>query len=118
MNHIDKLKPDHGPEYIIQQAIIRKLRGLEWFVKPTHGNMYQSGFPDLFCYHSSYGLRWVEVKNPKKYAFTTAQIQDFPKFSAVQCGIWVLTSDSEEEYKKLFRPANWHTYLSIWKGSN
>jgi hypothetical protein len=112
-----KFKSKRGPEWIIQQAIIKKLRGLEWFVKPTHGNMYQSGFPDLFAAHLSYGSRWIEVKNPVSFKFTPAQLQDFPRFSAVQCGIWILVSDSEEEYKKLFSPPNWHTYFAIWGGS-
>lgn len=103
------------PEAIIQDKICKKLKGLDWFVKETHGDMFQSGFPDIFAFHRMYGMRWIEVKNPKGYSFTNAQLKWFPLFSAHECGIWILISDSEEEYKKLFRPPNWHTYLSIWK---
>lgn len=85
--------------------------GEGWFVKPTHGNMFQSGFPDLFCAHHLYGTRWIECKNPKAYKFTPAQLIDFPKFAAAKCGIWVLTNDSDVEINKLFHPPNWHTYL-------
>jgi hypothetical protein len=103
------------PEAKIQDAIIKKLRYLEWLVKPTHGNAYQSGFPDLFAAHVKYGQRWIEVKNAAAYSFTPAQIEWFPQFSAAQCGIWILVSDSDEEIKKLMAPPNWHTYMKgIW----
>ena len=103
--------PKKGPEYYIQQKIIAKLRMLGWFVKSTHGNMFQSGFPDLFCCHTRYGQRWVEVKNPEAYSFTPAQLEDFPKFCANGSGIWVLTSDSDVEINKLFKSPNWIFYL-------
>ena len=110
-----KPKVKTGPEAKIQEAITKKLKYLGWLVKATHGNMFQSGFPDLFCAHVRYGQRWVEVKNPVSYKFTPAQREWFPQFSAAQCGIWILISDSESEINKLFGPPNWHTYLSIWK---
>lgn len=106
-----KFKKKKGPEHHIQQAIIKKLRYLGWFVKETHGNMFQSGFPDLFACHSVYGQRWIEVKNPASYRFTPAQLDDFPKFSANGCGVWVLVSDSDKEINKLFREPNWSDYL-------
>lgn len=111
------MRSKKGPEAIIQEKLIKKLKGLDWFVKPTHGNLYQSGFPDLYCFHKNYGQRWVEVKNAESYKFTPAQLEWFPRFSAVQCGIWILTNDSDAELKKLFGPANWYQYLSIWSGS-
>jgi hypothetical protein len=77
--------------------------------------MFQSGFPDLFCCHKSYGIRWVEVKNPEKYSFTAAQLTDFPMFNAHGVGIWVLVAATEEEYKKLFRPQNWYQYTSVMR---
>ena len=100
-----------GPEKIIQIAIVKKLRLLGWFVKETHGNLYQSGFPDLYACHKEYGPRWVEVKNPKKYRFTPAQLRDFPLFTANGADIWVLVSDSDYEINKLFKSANWYQYL-------
>ncbi len=110
---MDKFKSRQvkGPEAQIQAAIIKKLTLLGWFVKATHGNMYQSGFPDLFICHTRYGQRWVEVKNPDRYDFTPAQAEFFPKFSANGSPIWILTSDSDTEINKLFQQENWYRYL-------
>jgi hypothetical protein len=55
------------------------------------------------------------VKNPEKYSFTPAQLETFPMFGAKGIGIWVLVAATEAEYRKLFGPANWYTYLSNWK---
>lgn len=99
------------PETVLQDKIIYKLKGLDWFVKATHGSALTDGWPDLFCCHSKYGARWIEVKVKERYSFTSAQLQWFPKFCAHGSGIWVLTSDSDEEYNKLFKPPNWHYFL-------
>lgn len=101
----------NGPEDKIQTAIIKKLRFFEWFVKSTHGNMYQSGFPDLYAAHRRYGPRWIEVKNPEAFRFTAAQLEIFPMMTAAGVGIWVLTSDHESEFEKLLKPPNWGLYL-------
>ena len=104
-----KIKTKRGPEKIIQIAIVKKLRLLGWFVKETHGNLYQSGFPDIYATHKEYGSRWIEVKNPKRYKFTPAQLRDFPLFTANGADIWVL--GGANEIGKLFKPANWYQYL-------
>ena len=93
------------------------LRYKGWFVKVTHGNMYQSGYPDLYAPHSTYGPRWIEVKKPnmKGSKFTPAQLADFPKFCANGSGVWVLTAATKDEYEKLFQNPNWVVYLKIWK---
>lgn len=106
-------KKPHGPEHYVRDAIVKELRYREWLVKMTHGNQYQSGFPDLFCAHKKYGIRWVEVKLPemKGSHFTAAQLEWFPQFSAAGVGIWVLTGATDHEIGKLHHPANWTTYL-------
>ena len=106
-----------GPEDKVQRAIIKMLRNKGWFVKPTHGNMYQSGFPDLFACHSRYCQRWIEVKDPNRGGdvFTTAQHETFPKLCANGSGVWVLVGDSDYEYNKLFKRQNWFDYLDVWK---
>ncbi len=104
-------KSKRGPEAIIQEQIIKELRFREWMVKVTHGNMYQSGFPDLFCSNRKYGTRWIEVKNLEKHVFTPAQEEWFPIFKAHGCGIWILTSASPNELAKLFKPPNWEEYF-------
>ena len=81
----------------------------------THGNMYQQGFPDLFACNSRYGHRWIEVKNPKAYKFTPAQVHSFPKMCANGSGVWVLVAATEEEYMKLFEPFNWWQYTGAFK---
>jgi hypothetical protein len=100
-----------GPEAKIQQEIILALRAAEWFVMVMHGNEFQKGVPDLYACHAQYGPRWIEVKNPLAYAFTPAQREMFPKFTAVNSGIWVLTSATPQELGKLFQPSNWWQYL-------
>jgi hypothetical protein len=103
------------PEEEIRKAIIDFLILRGWFCMITHGNLYQSGFPDVYACHSKYGTRWIEVKNPKKYSFTPAQLETFPKMCANGAGVWVLTEATEAEYSKLFKPANWYTYLSVFR---
>jgi len=104
-----------GPEDIIQQDLIRLLKLKEWFVKETHGNMYSSGWPDLYACKRRYGPRWIEVKNPVNYKFQPSQIEDFHKWTAEGIGIWILVAATEHEYDKLFRAPNWHHYLSVFK---
>ena len=77
----------------------------------THGNLYQKGFPDVYATHSSFGIRWIEAKNPNAYCFTPAQLDTFPKLAANGTGIWILTAATEAEYEKLWKPANWFVYL-------
>lgn len=100
-----------GPEAEIQVKIIKALTLRGWFVKSTHGNAYQSGFPDLYCIHKSYGQRWVEIKYRHAYQFTSAQLRDFPQFEANGVGIWILTDDTEVELAKLHKKPNWKEFL-------
>lgn len=86
----------------------------DWHVIITHGNLYQHGLPDLYAMHRAYGTRWIETKNPGKFSFTKAQLESFPMFTAKGVGIWIVTAATEDEYMKLFRPANWHLFLPIW----
>lgn len=104
-----------GPEAIIQEQLVNMLRIKEWFVKETHGNMYSSGWPDLYACKRKYGPRWIEVKNPDKYVFQPSQIADFTRWTAEGIGIWILVAATEEEYAKLFAKPNWSHYLSIYK---
>lgn len=103
------------PEREIQNAIIKYLTDRGWYVKETHGNEFQSGFPDLYAVHEIYGQRWIEVKNPGKYQFTPAQIATFTRWSRCKIKVWVLVAANEKEYTKLFGHANWQDYLSVNK---
>ena len=112
MRNGNKSKRRH-PEKDIQDAIINFLTLRGWWCKNMHGNMYQSGFPDIFACHSKYGIRLIEVKLPdmKGSKFTPAQLVDFPKMRANGARIWVLTAAKESEYAKLFKPDNIREFL-------
>jgi len=100
------------PETIIEHDIAKMLRVEGWHVMHTVGNMFQSGFPDIFACHSSFGHRWIEVKRPDgKSRIESSQMISFPKLTANESGVWILVSATIHEYKKLFAPANWHTYI-------
>jgi hypothetical protein len=102
----------NGPEQLILDKVRDALTLRGWFIIKLHGSMYQSGLPDLYCTHKTYGMRFVEVKNPLAFSFTVAQKDIFPKLIANGTGVWVLVSDSEEELQKLFKPHNyWHFCL-------
>jgi hypothetical protein len=107
----------HRPEAKVQDAIESMLKIKDWYIKRTHGNIYQSGFADIFACHHVYGQRWIEVKLPgmKGSKFTPAQLESFPKFCAHGSGVWVLTAATEEEYAKLFKAPNWWQYLDIMR---
>lgn len=117
MDPLKLKKRGKQPEAVIQDKIVMKLRYRGWFVKETHGSVWQSGLPDIYAANRKYGPRWIEVKNPNRYRFTPAQLEDFPQFSAAGVGIWILVSDEDSELDKLFSPPNWHTYLQLWKES-
>lgn len=111
-----KVKPirntKQGPEAKIQKALVKFLRERGWWVKETHGNMYQSGLPDLYAVKRQYGRpRWIEVKYVPNLKFTPAQWEDFPRMVTEGIGIWVLTAATEEEYQKLFKPPNLWVYM-------
>jgi hypothetical protein len=109
------LRPDdlrRSPEEKIQSDLIGFLTLRGWTIMPTHGNMFQRGFPDLYALHEAHGSRWIEVKNPKQFSFTAAQKQYFPIMSLAGVGIWILVAASEDEYAKLFRPANCFAYMA------
>jgi hypothetical protein len=120
--------PRKRPEAKIQLAIIDFLKERGWKVMVTHGNTFQQGFPDLYCLHSTYGAKWIEVKCPTGFVFTPAQRKCFPIIHetyrvAIEAGgsgrpicgigIWILNDATEAEYKKLFDPPNWYTYLYL-----
>ena len=92
------------------------LQAKGWWVKPTHGNLYQAGFPDLFATHKHYASRWIEVKKPgrknRKRCFENSQLETFPQMCANGTGVWVLTGYEEDDYRRLFLPYNWEEYLS------
>ena len=110
-----KIRSQTKPETILQRKIADYLKLRDWYVKNTHGNAFQSGFPDLYACHKRYGTRWIEVKMPTHYKFTPAQLDTFPEFAAKGVGVWVLNEATETQYKLLFGPPNWHMFLQVMK---
>jgi hypothetical protein len=110
-----RIIPARKPESDLQKRIMLKLHQNGWMAKATHANEYQVGFPDVFAAHFTLGARWIECKQATGYVFTEAQLEDFPKLSNNGSGVWILTSDTDWEYNKLFKPQNWYTYLDVMK---
>lgn len=106
-----KIQSKRGPEYVIQQAIIRYLRDRGWYVKVMHGSLYQSGIPDLYATHKKYGPRWIEVKNPVNYHFTAAQYKEFPQMISNGSPIFILCAANNDNYKRLFQKSNLWIYM-------
>lgn len=100
------------PEAKLSREIQAYAEPRGWLVERTHGNRYQSGFPDLFLAHVDYGQRWVDVKRADHYTFTRAQRIKWPEWERNGVGIWILCYATQDEYNKLFGPPNWRDY---WK---
>jgi hypothetical protein len=111
MDH-KEFKKREGPEAVIQKNFIKYLKQRGWNVERVVGNLLQSGFPDIYIMHPQHGQRWVDLKNPKGYEFTSAQKWKWPIWEAHGVGIWIIAGWTDEEYDKLFRPPNWREY---WK---
>lgn len=98
-------------ERTLQAEITTFLEGRGWRVKPTHGDEYQAGFPDLWLWHPEHDYRWMDTKRKRGYRFTNAQLRDWYVEDLFGGLIWIMTDASEEEYAKLFEPPNWQSYL-------
>ena len=104
-----------GPEWFGARDWRRFLKPKGWECFTTHGNRFQSGFPDDYLIHKEFGTRWVDYKYSKKNVFTQAQRKLWPLWDALGVGIWILTEVvSDTEFQKLFGPPNWRDY---WKPS-
>ena len=106
------------PEHILQDKVIAMMRDRGWFVRQTHGNAFQKGFPDLYCFNESFRKapfgreRWIDCKVPGQHRYTKAQCQEWPLWEAAGIGIWIMMYATDEWYAKLFGPPNFRDY---WK---
>lgn len=108
-----KIKTKHGPEYAIQQRIIKYLQKRGWYVKIMTASMFMSGLPDLYATHRVYGGKFIEVKHEKAWHFTVAQKEVFPQLLGHGTPIWILFEADAANYKKLFNPCNCPAYLAL-----
>jgi Holliday junction resolvase len=95
-----------GPERELQDRVILKLEEAGYFVKETHGSLYQSGLPDLYAVRNGRQC-FIELK--VTMSFTAAQRTMFPKMAAEAVPVWVLTD--ENDINLLEGKPNWHTYM-------
>jgi hypothetical protein len=101
------------PEDKLQDQIVQFLRDRGWLVEETHGNAYQRGLPDLFCWHPKYKLfRWVDVKVESRNVYTKAQCQKWPIWESFELGVWIMMKADDEWYQKLWEPPN---FRDFWK---
>jgi len=107
-------RPKHGPEWYIQRDLMVYMKARGWHVERMTGNMYQKGIPDLYCYHKTWGERWIDVKNDGKYSFTDDQKRKWPIWERAGIGIWILTGANQQQYDLIFKPPNFRSY---WKRS-
>jgi hypothetical protein len=111
---MDSISTDRKLELDIQRELITFLQARGWHVERMLGNAYQSGIPDLFCYHKKWGMRWIEVKRPAGYSFTQRQRQRWPAWEKAGIGIWILTAATDEQHDLLFKSPNWRDF---WRRS-
>ena len=111
---MDKVRKKDNKEARIQADVEKRLLLEKWYVKNTHGNIYQAGFPDLYVAHIKYGTRWIEVKNPDGWAFTPAQVIEFPLMAASGVGIWIVT-DPYQVPDILFTPPNFWQFFGAFQ---
>ena len=107
------IKSKHGPEWHIQQQIIKYLQKRGWFVKIITASLYLSGMPDLYATHRVYGPKFIEVKVEKRWSFTKAQKDIFPQLLGHGTPIWIMFAADKTNYDLLFKPSNAPFHLAI-----
>lgn len=109
---IEKPRFHSRPEAALQKKIITFLENKEWLIEVMHGNAFQKGIPDLFCWHINFGFRWIDVKLPTGSDLTKAQCQKWTSWREKGLKIHIMKAATEDEYKKIFGPANWR---ELWR---
>lgn len=107
------------PEDRIQGQVISFLEARGWLVEKMHGNAFQKGIPDLYCFNPSIGgpeglHRWVDIKVKGQHRYTKSQCQKWPLWESIGLGVWIMMGATDEWYSKLFGPPNFRDY---WKPS-
>ena len=107
-----KIKGKQGPEYKIQQAIIKYLEDRGWLVRVLNAGLYNVGLPDLLIMRKIEGIKFVEVKTPvKNVKFTAAQWKYYPQYCANGGPVYILTGADHENYMRLFGKSNLWIYM-------
>jgi hypothetical protein len=107
---VQPIKPHRGrPELEIQNSLRAALARAGWsIVEKTHGNAYQAGWPDLYCYHPVHKIhRWIEVKAPRG-KLTPAQRERFRRWDQGGLGVYVMVNTN---LALLYKEPNWKEWL-------
>ena len=104
-----------SPEARVQADVIKFLEIRGWLVERMHGNAFQSGIPDLYCFNPSLGgseglHRWVDLKVKGQHRYTKAQCQKWPLWESIGLGVWIMMGATDEWYAKLFQLPNFRDY--------
>jgi hypothetical protein len=108
-----KIRGKHGPEYKIQQDIIKYLQKRGWYVKIMTASLYLKGMPDLYATHRVYGPKFIEVKYEKSWHFTKDQKLVFPQLLGHGTKIWIMFQADKFNYDMLFKECNAPYYLAM-----
>jgi hypothetical protein len=108
-----KIKGKHGPEYKIQQRIIKYLQDRGWYVTIMTASIYVKGMPDLYATHRIYGPKWIEVKHEKAWHFTADQKLVFPQLLGHGTKIWIMFEANKTNYDGLFKECNAPWFLAL-----
>lgn len=115
---MNPLPPRKQLEHDLERDLRKYMQELGWTTEKTHGNLYQKGWPDLYCLHPGPApgskvrgpiQRWVEMKRPGEGELEPTQKKLFAKWTKAGVGVWVLTGIAD--YHKLFLPPNWVWWL-------
>lgn len=97
-----------GPEYYGAKRLRQYMEVQGWYIKKLHGSKFQSGLPDLICFHPVYGIRLIETKAPGM-KLRDSQRDEFLRITKAGGKIWVC--EDEKHYGRLLKEPNWVDYI-------
>ena len=101
--------PRTQPETIGANRLRNKLLTKGWtIIDKVGGSVYTTGWPDLFCFHPTHGVRWIETK-ALGGKLKPSQVKRFDRWRKAGLGVYVL--ENEKHYYRLFKPPNWENYI-------
>ena len=84
-----------------------------WHTEKSHGNAYQSGWPDLYCMHPEHGQCWIETKVRGK-KLEASQVTTFLKWHKHRVRIYIITSVDDLILVYKHKPPNWPEYYAMY----
>lgn len=101
-------EPRGHPELDGSKRLRAVMKKAGWWTGKTHGNQFQRDWPDLFCCHKSFGIRWIETKSTTG-KLSVGQGNLAAEWARFGVGVWVLRD--ERDYEWLFREPNWWRFV-------